>query len=39
VPDGVVKIEEPGRKSRVRMFRAGRDAGAAAPEDFQAIPF
>jgi hypothetical protein len=39
VPDGVVRVEEPGRKSRVRMFQAGRDAGAAAPEDFQAIPF
>ena len=39
LPDGVVKVEEPGRKSRVRTFRAGRDAGAAAPEDFQPIPF
>jgi len=39
VPDGVVKVEEPGRKSRVRTFRAGRDAGAAAPEDLQPIPF
>jgi len=39
VPDGVVRVEEPGRKSRVRTFRAGRDAGAAAPEDFQPIAF
>jgi hypothetical protein len=39
VPDGVVRVEEPGRKSRVRTFRAGRDSGAAAPEDFQPIAF
>jgi hypothetical protein len=38
-PDGVVKVEEPGRKSRVRTFRAGRDAGAADPEDLQPIEF
>ncbi|MCW8871391.1 MAG: hypothetical protein OQK01_02105, partial [Xanthomonadales bacterium] len=30
LPDGVVSVEEPGRKSRVRMFRAGQDAGARA---------
>ncbi len=27
LPDGTVKIEEPGRKSRVREFRAGLDVG------------
>jgi hypothetical protein len=39
VPDGVVQVEEPGRKSRVRTFRAGRDAGAAAAEDLRRVAF
>jgi hypothetical protein len=39
LPDGVVSVEEPGRKSRVRMFRAGRDAGAASIDDLQRIQF
>jgi hypothetical protein len=39
VPDGVVKVEEPGRKSRVRTFRAGRDAGAASADDLQRVQF
>ena len=39
LPDGVVRVEEPGRKSRVRMFRAGQDAGAASIEDLQRIQF
>ena len=39
LPDGVVRVEEPGRKSRVRMFRAGRNAGPASADDLQRIPF
>jgi hypothetical protein len=39
LPDGVVSVEEPGRKSRVRMFRAGKDAGAASVDDLQRIQF
>lgn len=33
LPDGVVKVEEPGRKPRVREYRAGKDRGAASAED------
>jgi len=39
LPDGVVKVEEPGRRSRVRMFRAGRDSGAADGEALQRFQF
>jgi outer membrane murein-binding lipoprotein Lpp len=39
LPDGVVRLEEPGRKSRVRMFRAGRNAGPASADDLQRIQF
>ncbi|MGK2926809.1 MAG: hypothetical protein ACSLE2_14430 [Lysobacterales bacterium] len=33
LPDGVVKVEEPGRKPRVREYRAGKDRGAASADD------
>lgn len=33
LPDGVVKVEEPGRKPRVRQFQAGKDRGSASAED------
>jgi hypothetical protein len=39
LPDGVVKIEEPGRKPRVRQFHAGKDTGAASAEDLQQTRF
>jgi hypothetical protein len=39
LPEGVVKVEEPGRKSRVRLFHAGRDSGAASAADLQRIQF
>jgi hypothetical protein len=39
LPDGVVKIEEPGRKPRVRQFHAGKDRGAASVEDLQRARF
>jgi hypothetical protein len=39
LPDGVVRVEEPGRKPRVRQFQAGKDRGAADVADLQAIRF
>lgn len=39
LPDGVVKIEEPGRKPSVRRFQAGVERGSADPEDLERIQF
>ena len=39
VPDGVVLVEEPGRKPRVRKFRAGADAGSADADQLQPLRF
>lgn len=39
LPDGTVKIEEPGRKSRVREFRAGLDVGKGNASELQALVF
>lgn len=39
VPDGVVLVEEPGRKPRVREFRAGADAGSADADQLQPLRF
>lgn len=39
VPDGVVRVEEPGRKPRVRNYRAGRDAGAADANQLPSVQF
>lgn len=39
LPEGVVQVEEPGRKPRVRKFRAGVDKGAADPEALQRLNF
>jgi hypothetical protein len=39
LPDGVVRVEEPGRKPRVRQFQAGKDRGAADVADLQATRF
>ncbi len=39
LPDGTVKIEEPGRKSRVREFRAGRDVGKGNASELQSLAF
>ena len=38
-PDGVIRVEEPGRKARVRRFQEGRDAGAASAEDLRRVRF
>ena len=39
LPDGTVKIEEPGRKSRVREFRAGLDVGKGNESELQSLAF
>jgi hypothetical protein len=39
VPEGVVLVEEPGRKPRVRYFRAGVDDGAADADQLQRVRF
>jgi len=39
LPDGVLQVEEPGRKVRVRQFRAGRDIGNGAGGEVQRLAF
>jgi len=39
LPDGVVRVEEPGRKPRVREYRAGFDSGAADESRLQRFLF
>ncbi|HET6593465.1 MAG TPA: hypothetical protein VFG48_11160, partial [Xanthomonadales bacterium] len=39
VPDGVVSVEEPGHKGRVRMYRAGQDIGAASDAQWRRVQF
>jgi len=39
LPDGVVLVEQPGRKPRIREFRAGVDRGAGDPEALQRLRF
>jgi len=39
LPDGTVKIEEPGRKTRVREFRAGLDVGKGNAGELQSLEF
>ncbi len=39
LPDGVVRVEEPGRKPRVREFRAGSDRGSAEESRLQRLRF
>jgi hypothetical protein len=38
-PDGVIRVEEPGRKARVRRFQEGKDAGAASAEGLRRVQF
>jgi hypothetical protein len=38
-PDGVLRIEEPGRKPRSREFRAGKDVGSGAMEQVARLEF
>lgn len=39
VPDGVVRVEEPGRKPRVRQFNEGVDAGPADANRLPVVQF
>jgi hypothetical protein len=39
LPDGIVKLEQPGRKAEIRKFSKGKDAGAADPEQFTPVSF
>ena len=39
LPNGVVLVEEPGRKPRVRNFQAGRDTGAADADQLTLVKF
>ena len=39
LPDGVLLVEEPGRKPRVRQYRAGKDVGGAAAAEVQGLVF
>ena len=39
LPDGVLWVEEPGRKPRVRQFQDGRNRGAASAEDLRRVQF
>ena len=38
-PDGALLVEEPGRKPRVRQFRAGKDVGSGAVSDVGRLVF
>ena len=39
LPDGVVLVEKPGRKPRIRQFRAGADAGSADADQMRFVEF
>ena len=39
LPHGVVLVEEPGRKARVRKYRAGSDTGSADADQLQSLQF
>jgi len=39
LPDGVVLVEEPGRKARVRQFREGSEAGSADADQLKLVQF
>ncbi|MBT8048056.1 MAG: hypothetical protein KJO92_06560, partial [Gammaproteobacteria bacterium] len=39
VPSGVVLVEEPGSRSRIREFRAGKDVGGGAADELRRLSF
>lgn len=39
LPDGIVRVEEPGRKAVVRTFRAGKNVGSADADQWQRLQF
>ncbi len=39
LPNGVVRVEQPGRKPRIRKFRAGKDVGSADADQLRSLQF
>ena len=39
LPDGVLRIEQPGQKPRLREFRAGKEVGSASEADWNSLTF
>lgn len=39
VPDGVLRVEEPGGRPRVRAFKAGKDTGSGSAGDVRRLAF
>ena len=39
LPDGALRVEEPGRKPRTREFRAGKDVGSASENQLKRLTF
>jgi hypothetical protein len=39
VPNGVVQVEEPGGRARIREFRAGKDVGSGSADELQRLTF
>ena len=39
LPDGIVRVEEPGKKPRIREFRAGTDVGKGDERQLQVLEF
>ena len=38
-PDGVVRVEEPGARPRVREFRNGKDVGSSTESQLKKLTF
>ena len=38
-PHGVLRVDEPGARPRLREFRAGREVGGASPRDWRRLEF
>ena len=39
LPDGIVRVEEPGKKPRIREFRAGTDVGRGDESQLMLLEF
>ena len=39
LPNGVLRVEQPGSRARLREFRAGKDVGSAAAGNWQPLTF
>jgi len=38
-PDGLVRVEQPGRKAQTRVFRGGKDVGRGAEDELERLKF